>query len=170
MKTTIGIEWDDRYLTGIDHLDDQHKELIRVINTICRGISGDGQEEKNFFRQSVFRLSQYLKYHFGEEQQFMERTNYPDISAHVKQHENFMIEMFELIKRAEMDRFFSPAAMIRYLRDSILTHITIIDRKYATFIHVLNSQSAYRSGVPHAESEKRASPEYQSLPTEAFIG
>ncbi|MDR2370911.1 MAG: hypothetical protein LBD71_05485 [Treponema sp.] len=96
MKNTNGIEWDDRYLTGIDHLDDQRRELVRMVNTICCGINDGGGE--NFFRQSIFRLVKYLKYHLKEEEQFMKRMNYPGINVHLRPHENFVPEMPDSIK------------------------------------------------------------------------
>jgi hemerythrin-like metal-binding protein len=87
MKNTGVIEWDE----GVDHPDDRHKELVRMVDTICCGINDGGGE--NFFRQSLFRLVRYLKYHLKQEEHFMKKADYPGIGARLKQRENFMSEM-----------------------------------------------------------------------------
>jgi hemerythrin-like metal-binding protein len=90
MKKTGSIEWDDGYLMGIDHLDNQHRELVRMVNTIYSGINDGGGE--NFFRQSIFRLIRYVTYHLKEEERFMKRVNYPGANTRLRQRENFMSE------------------------------------------------------------------------------
>jgi hemerythrin-like metal-binding protein len=169
MENKVKIDWDDRYLMGIDRLDEQHMELVRMINCMYQGSTVDNEDSKNFFRQSAFRLMKYLKYHSEEEEQFMEKMKYPDLIAHMRLHADHLQEMMELIKRTEEDRFFSPAAVLRYFKESILTHIVTIDRKYATFIHVVNLQQenltrAYQPAHPVHRVDT------MNLPSEAFIG
>ncbi|MDR0600818.1 MAG: hemerythrin family protein [Treponema sp.] len=168
MEKQNSAEWDNRYLTGIEKLDDQHRELVRMIGNIPDG--KDEEETGIFLRQNIFRLIQYLKFHFGEEERFMEKIGYPDLAVHTKQHEKFMEELLELVKRTGDDNFFSPAAIIRYLKDSILAHIALIDKKYATFNHVLSLQAGTVERQYQPVRRSAFWHELQNLPTEAFIG
>ncbi|MDR1288284.1 MAG: bacteriohemerythrin [Treponema sp.] len=169
MEKKNGTEWDDRYLTGVEQLDDQHRELVRMVGEVFPE-GADNEETRSFFRRNIFRLVQYVKYHFGEEERFMEKINYPDLAVHAKQHEKFVGELLELAKRTEEDKFFSPAAATRYLVDNILTHIAHVDKKYATFIHVLSFQAENSVRLNRPARRCAFWHEMQILPTEAFIG
>jgi hemerythrin len=141
------VEWDDRYAVGIQLIDDQHRELLRLINNFYLGCAHGDENEKNHFQRSAHGLISYIKYHFATEEQFLERIKYPDNAAHKRQHDEFIREVFERAENFDRGRA-SPKVFIRYVRDWMLTHITLVDKKYATYISFINGQIC----VPGRES------------------
>jgi hemerythrin len=175
MESRTTADWNDRYLVGIQLIDDQHRELLRLIDNFYLGCSKDDETAKTTFKLTVHGLISYIKYHFATEEQLLERIKYPDISAHKRQHAEFTRDILERIDNFERGKTFSPRCFIRYVRDWILTHMALIDKKYATYIHFVNGQvnvpgrSVYE--VPALrETYPAARPEYDESPSEMFFG
>jgi hemerythrin len=167
------VEWDNRFLVGIQLIDDQHKELVRLINDFYLGCFTEDENAKLHFKLTVYGLVNYIKYHFASEEQVLERIRYPDINAHKRQHSEFVRELLERLEHFEQNRVFSIKNFIRYLRDWMVTHMTLIDKKYATYIHFINGHAAGRD-FHEAPVERRPAPwirrEPAEVPSEIFFG
>jgi hemerythrin len=134
MSDNIIVEWDDRYLIGIPLIDEQHKELIRSNNTLYEScLQGDEAARENF-KLTIQGTVDYVKFHFGAEEQILKNVNYPEFAAHKRRHENFVKQVLEEVKNFEEGKKFVPNLFVRFLRDWILTHIAMEDRKYAEYI------------------------------------
>ncbi|MFP3089423.1 bacteriohemerythrin [Treponema sp. TIM-1] len=134
MSDNIIVEWDDRYLIGIPLIDEQHKELIRLTNNLYEScLQGDEAARENF-RIAIQGTVDYVKFHFGAEEQILKNVNYPEFTAHKKQHEEFVRQVLEEVKNFEEGKKFVPNIFVRFLRDWILTHIAMVDKKYAEYI------------------------------------
>lgn len=140
MDDRILVEWDDRYLVGIPLVDEQHKELITMTNTLYRGCLEGDAKAKIYFMQTIHGTVDYVKYHFSAEEKILESVNYPDIAEHKREHEGFIRQIFEQVKSFEGGRKFVPNDFVRYLKDWILAHIALTDKKYAEYIHHLQKQ------------------------------
>ncbi|MDR0723146.1 MAG: bacteriohemerythrin [Treponema sp.] len=146
MDDRILVEWDDRYLVGIPLVDEQHKELITMTNTLYQGCLEGDAKAKIYFMQAIHSTVDYVKYHFSAEEKILERINYPDIGEHKREHEGFIRHIFEQVKSFEGGRKFVPNDFVRYLKDWILAHIALSDKKYAQYIINLKKQ-----GLLHIE-------------------
>jgi hemerythrin len=169
------VEWDNRYAVGIQLIDDQHRQLLKLVNNICLGCMKDDEGAKNYFRLTIHGLVNYIKYHFVTEEQLLEQIEYPDSAAHKRQHDEFIRDIVERAESFERGRTISPKGYIRYIRDWMVTHITLIDKKYATYIHFINSHvSVPAYGVQDAPVSRRAVPAEvpapQETPSELFFG
>ncbi|MDR1301418.1 MAG: bacteriohemerythrin [Treponema sp.] len=138
MNERILVEWDDRYLVGISFIDEQHKELINLTNMLYAGcLEGNATA---YFMQTIHGTVDYVKYHFSAEEKLLESVNYPDIVNHKREHEGFVKNIFEQVKSFEAGKKFVPNEFVRYLKDWILTHIALTDKKYAQYILNLKKQ------------------------------
>jgi hemerythrin len=126
------IEWDNRYAVGIEQIDEQHRELLKMANNLCIGSREAGA--------SIHNVVSFLRYHFLTEEELLENIKYPDIIAHKQQHSNLLKEIFDKLEQPEADRQPVLSNLTRHLRNRIITHITLIDKKYATYIHILNRE------------------------------
>ena len=140
MDAKILVEWDDRYLVGIPLVDEQHKELITMTNTLYRGCLEGDAKAKIYFMQTIHGTVDYVKHHFSAEEKILESVNYPDIGEHKREHEGFIRQIFEQVKSFEGGKKFVPNDFVRYLKDWILAHIALTDKKYAEYIHHLQKQ------------------------------
>lgn len=76
--------WTDRYLTGEDQIDGEHRELVRMINDL---IDLDATSlRQDVARQTLERLTSYAIHHFDHEETLMLEAGCDP--RHVKQHQN----------------------------------------------------------------------------------
>jgi hemerythrin len=175
MEKSSIVEWNDRYAVGIQQIDDQHRVLLRLINNLYRDCSREEPESKKCFDMAIYGLINYIKYHFSGEEHILEQIKYPDYAAHKRQHDEFIRDILERVENSEQRRTGSPKNCVRYIRDWMLTHITLIDKKYATYIQFINGQinNAGR-GFFSVPAMRMPQPEFLSgpgeIPSELFFG
>jgi hemerythrin len=143
----ILVEWDDRYSIGIQLIDDQHKELVDLTNKLYAGcLAGDGAA-RAYFLETIHGTVDYVKKHFSAEEKILEKVKYPAFAEHKKAHEGFVKKVFDDVKSFEEGKKFVPNVFVRYLKDWILTHIAVEDKKYAEYIMGLKKQGALNSRI-----------------------
>lgn len=169
MQNRTGIPWDDRYLVDVQIIDDQHRELIRQFNEFYAGCK-ERAEPAAFFSNNIHNLMNYMRFHFNTEEEFLEKIRYPDIAAHGMQHRIFIADMLKRIDAPGPDRA-GIDATADYFRDWIITHFSLIDRKYATYIHIIRGQDKIQDAfIRQSVISIRGTAVHQNLPSEAFIG
>jgi hemerythrin len=145
MEDKILVEWDERYSVGIPLVDDQHKELVNMTNTLYEGCLAGDEAARAYFLQAIHGTVEYVKYHFAAEEKILENVNYPDILEHKRAHEGFVKNIFEDVKSFQTGKKFVPNVFVRYLKDWILTHIAVEDKRYAEYILNLKKQGLLES-------------------------
>lgn len=66
------IEWIDKYKTGIELIDKQHKELFRLFNRIYELYNNEFIIDKyDQIITAIEELKSYTKYHFEAEEEYM---------------------------------------------------------------------------------------------------
>ena len=63
------IQWKKEYTVGIKKLDNQHKEIIKILNQIFK-LQEKGKDEKEIER-ILGNLQDYIKEHFRTEEEYM---------------------------------------------------------------------------------------------------
>jgi hemerythrin len=141
------VEWDDKYSIGITLIDDQHKELIRLTNELYKGCLAGDEAAKAYFTSAVKGTVDYVKYHFSAEEKILENVKYPDIAEHKKQHEAFVKKVLADVQNFHDGKKFVPNVFVRFLKDWILSHIAVMDTRYAKYILDLKKQGALSSTI-----------------------
>jgi hemerythrin len=147
MGKDVFVEWDDRYSVGIPLIDDQHKELLEMTNDLYEACREGTEAATAHFKIAVRGTVDYVKYHFVAEEKMLANVKYPGFAAHKKEHESFVMKILTDVKDFEDGKKFVPNIFVRYLKDWILTHIAVEDRKYAGFILDLKKQNALKQRV-----------------------
>jgi hemerythrin len=169
MQNRTGIPWDDRYLVDVQIVDDQHRELIKKFNEFYSGCKKSA-EPAGFFSNNIHGLMDYMNFHFSTEEKFLEKIHYPDIAAHIMQHRIFIIDMLERIETLKQGQT-DINSTINYFYDWIITHFSLIDRKYATYIHIIRSQDRFQDAfIRQSAVSVCGTSVHQNLPPEVFIG
>jgi hemerythrin len=141
------VEWEDRYSVGIELIDDQHKELFNLTNTLYEGCLAGDEAARSYFMETVHGTVDYVKYHFTAEEKMLEKVKYPNFAEHKKEHEGFVKKILEDVESFQGGRKFVPNVFVRYLKDWILTHIAIQDKKYAEYILNLKKQGLLNNRI-----------------------
>ncbi|MDR2403378.1 MAG: bacteriohemerythrin [Spirochaetaceae bacterium] len=142
MQTESVVEWDDSYSVGVELIDNQHRELIKMTNDLFAGCQKGGTTAEMYFMKTIQGAVKYVKTHFSTEEIIMERLKYPDFLVHKKEHENFVAKVLKEVKDFEGAKNFVPLDFARYLQDWVLTHIALSDKKYGVFFNELKSKGA----------------------------
>jgi hemerythrin len=147
MDKNAFVVWDDRYSVGIPLIDDQHKRLIELTNDLYDACREGTEVAATHFKEAVRGTVDYVKYHFAAEEKLLENAKYPNFAAHKKEHESFVIKVLEDVKNFEEGKKFVPNVFVRYLRDWILAHIAVEDKKYADYILAMKKRGVLKQKV-----------------------
>ncbi len=129
-------DWSTDYELDIPQIDEQHKELVRMINSlyasIREGCSSDTVD------QTLNRLLQYVDVHFSTEEQLMMDRHYPGYEHHLLLHENLRIKVMDLKKEQLQGREIATFELLNFLVDWLKNHIATADVAIARYIHDLD--------------------------------
>jgi len=128
-----GFEWNDELLVGIDLIDQQHREYFARVNQLLAACqAGDAERIQDTFNF----LRDYVVFHFDAEQQVMQYHAYPDMEAHVEQHEYFGLECdglgAEIADKPENPELGDLASNL--LVDWFVNHIRQVDRRLGKYL------------------------------------
>ncbi len=83
----MAIEWTEDLATGVDLIDEQHKELFRRIDALLTAcLKGEGAQ---IVGQTLDYLSWYVIEHFDTEENVMRRAKYAGLRQHEALHREF---------------------------------------------------------------------------------
>ncbi|MBF0537604.1 MAG: hemerythrin family protein [Nitrospirae bacterium] len=138
----IDIKWTNDLSVRVDSIDDQHKELIAIVDNLLKAINrGDGKDE---IEKVMAFLKKYVTTHFAMEEALMSRIKYPKdkFLEHERQHtefwENFneLVGAFKMIEGFKKD-YHSPAivdTIKKLLVDWLINHICKTDKAIGGFV------------------------------------
>jgi hemerythrin len=122
------IKWSDDYSVGVKQIDDQHKELVDLINRLFDAMSlGKGRE----VLESVFdQLRKYTHVHFQTEERLMVIYGYPNYEEHKKEHEELINQINELKDKFKAGDRKITIEVVDFLKEWLLNHIKKEDQQY----------------------------------------
>ena len=125
------IEWSEKMSVGNMTIDQQHKTLITLVNTIYDAMGrGKGDE---VLEETVSKLTVYVKNHFTHEEKFMRQCGYPGLAAHQQTHRGLTEKVQEISQKMKAGQKFSSVSLAGFLKDWLVNHIMMEDKKYAAF-------------------------------------
>lgn len=90
------IEWNDSLKSGISVIDEQHQDLIIMLNRLHRLRCG-----KECFYDAFSELENYANIHFKTEEDIMISLNYPEYKTHKICHDKFVDALIQYAKQLE---------------------------------------------------------------------
>jgi hemerythrin len=121
--------WVKSLETGIEKIDEQHKELFHQMDLLLDRTNGSRHKEVLDF------LDKYIVKHFSDEQRMHADSKYPKAAAHKKFHDEYVV-IFRKLKDKFIKEGPTPVNNIEvnktiagWLKDHIMVH----DKEYAAF-------------------------------------
>ena len=127
------IKWSKEYSVGIEHFDDEHKVLIKLINDLNDAML-DGKS-KSVIGKIITELLEYTEFHFGKEEKEMIDIKYPGYDEQKKMHTIFINKIKEFKNEFESGEALLSLKIIEFLKDWLLTHIVKVDKKYKEYFN-----------------------------------
>jgi hemerythrin len=121
--------WTNSLNTGVDLIDDDHRQLVGMINALNDAIAeGRGQDVMG---KVLDNMILYCRVHFGREEGVMQLTNYPKYQQHKREHEKLLHEIDLLKKDYDKGVTVNSTHMAKMLGDWLRNHIVSVDMQLA---------------------------------------
>ncbi|MCU0972204.1 MAG: hemerythrin domain-containing protein [Gammaproteobacteria bacterium] len=141
------LTWRDDLLMGIDVLDADHQEMVRLLNLlVAAGQAPPGPPAPDDDPDPASRrpaaaalehldaLITHLRGHFEREEAFLRAIRYPDYVDHKREHTMQMAEFVDLRRRlADESTRYVDAETVQSFRHWFFNHVIAEDREYAAY-------------------------------------
>jgi hemerythrin-like metal-binding protein len=126
--------WKDEYSVNVHEIDEQHKQILEIINHLMDIISELPKKEEDI-KNVIHDLVVYKTNHFATEDKYFHRFNYEGTVEHKIAHKRFDEKMDTLARKYKKDAVGHAFALIDFLEDWFISHIMRTDHKYITFFN-----------------------------------
>jgi hemerythrin len=128
------MEWNENLSVGVKQIDDQHKSLIKAVNSLFSACS-DGKGRKQITETMNF-LQNYVNTHFADEEKLQRHCAYPGYIEHKKLHSDFAITFLDYKKQLETE---GPMISLvikfnSFVSNWLINHIGKEDKKIGEYI------------------------------------
>ncbi|TGD75464.1 bacteriohemerythrin [Mangrovimicrobium sediminis] len=117
-------EWDDSLNVGVDRMNEQHQQIIHLINVVA-----DDVENNENPLGSFDKLANYVVRHFQEEEKYMESHNYSSLSSHKIIHKQLLARVGQF-RDSMVAGDLNTEDLFAFLRMWLKSHIKGIDQRY----------------------------------------
>ncbi|AMK11383.1 bacteriohemerythrin [Pseudodesulfovibrio indicus] len=131
------MQWDETMSVGLDELDEQHMELIALINEAFEAIQ---RSDESRLMELVDHMREYAEVHFETEESVMRSCGFPELDAHREMHGQFA-EKAEDFRRTMRSRTNLTEIFI-FLSRWLTNHIMVEDRKLLPYLPPRNDEGA----------------------------
>ncbi len=89
------LKWKPEYSVGIDSMDDEHREMIELINSTYEKI--EANSDAGQIEDCLGEILSTISMHFALEERMMKRGEYAEYSAHKNDHEALLDQIQDLM-------------------------------------------------------------------------
>jgi len=133
------IKWDESYEIGIEKIDSQHQELVRIINKfISAKLEG---KETEVLKETLVNLVNYTKYHFHDEEEFMRSEHYFTLFEHMGQHKILVKQIVQILQKVKENKISINEDLFSLLRNWLLKHVMKHDAAFGEFYKRKNTKN-----------------------------
>ena len=131
------LELTDDLITGIDDIDDQHRQLFKWANEIA---SDEATLEEGQLHAALDNLEDYVYNHFRAEEYAMDKYDFDGLEKHKNQHRRLNKEVTDLFNRFKREGASKGLrAELQYMvTDWYVLHIKEWDKPFAKFMKSIN--------------------------------
>lgn len=133
----------DRFKTGIDLVDDEHRTLFEIIKETNDLICAEHLHDKyDKIMELLAKLKDYTEFHFHDEEMLMERIGYPGLEAQKHAHAAFVERLVDIdlntLDEIDNDQQSYLLDLINFLISWLTNHILVSDKKIGEYVRQNN--------------------------------
>lgn len=125
----VFFKWSPDYSVNIKTIDDQHQELVNILNRLFVAVSK--REGDKAIAGILDALVSYTQTHFALEERLMRQAKYKDIVAHMAEHKKLLEQLDQLAKKHLLEEKTIYFEMLSFLKTWLKEHIQGVDTKYS---------------------------------------
>lgn len=107
------IEWKDAYSVGVPAVDEEHRELIELINSLYDSMRSPEQDTD--VREFLGEIYARIASHFALEELIMRQNEYDEYREHKLEHEQLLDEIRDIMDDYEDGKLLDEAELARRL-------------------------------------------------------
>lgn len=123
--------WSHSYSIGNGQVDEQHRKLMALINTLHNIQTGESDGDVG---SVVQELIDYTVYHFESEEKLQQESGYPGFPEHKKIHEKLVAEVSEKAALLATGEQTIREELMLFLTNWLKDHILGEDRKFGNYL------------------------------------
>jgi len=127
----VFIVWKPEYNLGIPIIDEQHRGIVTIINSLSFGMQYD--RIKTTLKPTVDMMESYAQIHFQTEEIFLELMDYPLIEEHKQSHQELTSKLNSVGISSLLNR--DPYQLMDFLKKWWIDHICTKDFEYRNYLH-----------------------------------
>ena len=126
------IDWEQKLSVDIPEIDELQKKMFALINALID--LKEGEAEGKECANMISEISEYSKYYFSIEEEYLKKNKYPEFEEHAKMHRKFETFVMDLRRLVADDKNNLNDEMVNNLRDLLTIHIKTYDQRYVPFL------------------------------------
>ena len=130
LKHNVFIVWKQEYQLGIPIIDEQHRGIVTIINSLHYGIQNKYIDD--ILVPIVDMIKDYTQIHFQIEEDFLEECHFPNLVKHQSLHDDLTAKLAIIGNKSMLDQ--DPFQFLDFLKKWWIDHICIEDQAFRDFL------------------------------------
>ncbi|MCB1906771.1 MAG: hemerythrin family protein [Rhodocyclaceae bacterium] len=146
-------EWSDDYSVGVQEIDEQHKELVGLLNDLHTAIHEHHGTQAS--RRILDELAEYTRTHFMVEESLMRISNYPEFEAHKHSHEELIAQVQGLQEKLDSGQAAITFELLHFLKVWLTRHINEADKRFGSYLTQHGGAAEWSPEVKQSMTRKK---------------
>jgi hemerythrin len=121
------IKWTDSYSVGVPLLDEQHKHLVKMVNSL------HGKHDQGVMFDVIMQMFSYAAEHFHTEEAILRKRSFNGLDRQILEHKMFLRKASEFSGKDLSDPL-TRTQMTTFLAEWLVHHILHEDMQYSEIL------------------------------------
>ncbi len=126
------LEWRDEFTVNNDEIDQQHKELVDLLNCLHEEMKGKRLTE--VMGPMLDRVIDHTRRHFATEEDAMLADAYPGYETHRTSHRALIQQVEKLKARYTAGNLILSNEVLEFLKEWLVGHMKEADKEYGRYV------------------------------------
>ena len=145
------LEWRDEFTVNNDEIDQQHRELVDLLNSLHEQMKGKRLNE--VMGPMLDRVIDHTRRHFATEEDAMLDDAYPAYEAHRNAHRALIQQVEKLKARYTAGNMILSNEILDFLKEWLVGHMKDADTDYGRFVARHTGKHAHaKKSLPQTRS------------------
>jgi len=130
LKHNLLIVWRPEYELKIPVVDEQHRGIVSIINSLFFGMQNKHGEK--LLRPVIGMVKEYTRIHFNTEEMFLRQCGYPELEHHIALHHELIQSLERIDQKSLLEQ--DSYEFLAFLKEWWIDHICKKDREFLEFL------------------------------------